>query len=215
MYDLRCNDIAAAKCVGVVAILIGTLICVCAHAVEPNTEATGLPNVVGERIPSEDDVVPNLHSMGLLKVHANIFRSACPVRDLAKSVTQDEQQKLSEAEKRLHHLHELGIRTIISLEDPEKFNTENYPATKPGSRLIEKPTVALERAASENVGIRFVSLPMRNTGDDSIQDIKTNELQKLLEGAAGRFCPLPRRVAYYFIVRRGMIERGWLRRISG
>jgi hypothetical protein len=178
---LQRNDYVATKFFGAVAVLLGSIIGVRARADEPAVTATVLPSVVGERIPSEDDVVPNLHSLGLVKGHANIFRAACPVRDLAKSATQDEKEKLAEAEKRMQHLRELGIRTIISLEDPEKFNAENYPAAKRGSGLVEKPTVTLERTAAEHVGIRFVSLPMRNAGDDSIQDVDTSELLKLLE----------------------------------
>src|SRR5262245_5336409 len=37
---------------------------------------------VGERVPSEDGIVKNLHSLGLIEGRTNIFRSASPVRDL-------------------------------------------------------------------------------------------------------------------------------------
>lgn len=36
---------------------------------------------VGEKVPSEDPVIKDLHSLGLIEGRTNIFRSASPVRD--------------------------------------------------------------------------------------------------------------------------------------
>jgi protein tyrosine/serine phosphatase len=165
-----------------ISILAGELKRAATCAAESPTQ---LQTVVGERVPSEDPLIPNLHSMGLLRGHTNIFRSACPVRDLAKSTIQSDEQKLTEAEARLHHLRELGIRTIFSLEDPEKFNADSYPAasdrsTNRDGKAKIKPTVTLEREAAEKAGIQYISLPMRNSGDDSLQDTEIGAFEKLL-----------------------------------
>src|SRR5262245_40869334 len=37
---------------------------------------------VGEKVPSEDDVIKGLHSLGLINGRTNIFRCASPVKDL-------------------------------------------------------------------------------------------------------------------------------------
>src|SRR5690348_4176136 len=91
------------------------------------TSPTVLPDTVGERVPSEDSVVKNLHSLGLVSGHTNIFRSACPVRELAKSTDKDDRSKLAEAEATMRHLQKLGVRTIISFEDPYHYDADDKP----------------------------------------------------------------------------------------
>ncbi len=39
---------------------------------------------VGERVPSEDDLIPDLHSLGLIQGKTDIFRCASPTRPLLK-----------------------------------------------------------------------------------------------------------------------------------
>jgi hypothetical protein len=84
----------------------------------PTTPPTTGPHValgVGEQVPSEDDLIKDLHSLGLINGQTDIFRSACPVRDLAKkmSSTQPSADDLILAAVRTQHLYDLGIRTII------------------------------------------------------------------------------------------------------
>jgi protein-tyrosine phosphatase len=125
--------------------------------------------------------------MGLVEGNTNIFRSACPVRELAKSTSKDEKTKLAEAEASMRHLRKLGIRTIISFEDPyhydadEKPNKTAAPASKGETKSAEKPSVTLERAAAEQAGIRYLSIPMRNSGENSIQDMTAGDIKKMLQ----------------------------------
>jgi hypothetical protein len=39
---------------------------------------------VGEKVPSDDEVLKNFHSLGLIQKHTNIFRCASPVKDLVE-----------------------------------------------------------------------------------------------------------------------------------
>jgi Tyrosine phosphatase family len=147
----------------------------------PRTAEAPLQSTVGESVPSEDDVIKDFHSLGLVQGHANIFRSACPVRDLAKApTTLSDDQKLSEARARLRHLHDLGIRTIISFEDPSKVEAEDIPF--PGDQKTPmRPSVALERAAAESEGMRFLSRPMANADDNSLENMSDAAVLKLLD----------------------------------
>ena len=144
--------------------------------------ANTLPTKVGERIPSDDAVIPDLHSLGLVCGHTNIFRSACPVRDLAKTPTAElsDAQKLSEARSRMRRLRALGVETIISFEDPHKAEPEDvpYPSDRKEPR---RPSVALEQAAAESEGIRFVSRPIINAGPNSLEDMSDEAVSKLLD----------------------------------
>src|SRR5215471_12771534 len=86
------------------------------RAAEPTKDstATTVQTTPGERVPSEDSIVKDLHSLGLVEGHTNVFRSACPVRDLAEAPSEkmSDAQKQSEARSRMKHLHDLGVRTI-------------------------------------------------------------------------------------------------------
>src|SRR5262249_41188807 len=116
----------------------------------------------------------------------NIFRSACPVRDLAKSTGKDDRSKLAEAEATMRHLQKLGVGTIISFEDPNHYDAEDKPkgttaVASSATKLPEKPSVKLEREAAEHVGIRYLSIPMRNSGENSMQDMTAGDIAKLLD----------------------------------
>jgi len=133
--------------------------------------ATRADQPVGEKVPSEDATIKNLHSLGLINGQLNIFRSACPVRDLAKQMTttQPTDDQFKEAKTRLQHLHDLGVRTIISFQDPSLDAEE-------GKDLSTKHAVALERSAAEAVGIKYVSHPMSNAGPHSLQTMTDQEV---------------------------------------
>lgn len=156
------------------------------HAAEPATQtAANLQATPGERVPSEDGIVKGLHSLGLVEGRTNVFRSACPVRDLAEAPAEQmgDAEKLSEAEARMRHLHDLGVRTIISFEDPKKGAEQSSDSTNGAAPVAttDKPSVALERTAAEKEGIRFLSLPMRNSGDASMEDMSDEAVLALLE----------------------------------
>ena len=122
--------------------------------------------IVGEKVPSEDPLLADFHSLGLINGHTNIFRAACPVRDLAKlkpSTTQPAEAIMSDAVKRMQRLYDLGIRTDISFQTPAAAD-EEHP--KEVARAIE-----LEKAAAALVGITYISMPMANSGKDSLQDM--------------------------------------------
>ena len=134
---------------------------------------------VGEQVPSEDAIIPDLHSMGLIDGHVDIFRSACPVRDIAKhmSTTQPSDEQLHQAQARLQHLYDLGIRTIISFQDPKAKKEEE-------KGIGNAAVVSLERQAAESAGIRFVSIPMNNSGPHSLETMTDAEVLQWLNSTS-------------------------------
>ena len=144
--------------------------------------AAPLQTTVGERVPSEDEVIQDFHSLGLVGGHTNIFRSSCPVRDLAKSpsTTLSDEQKLTAARTRMKHLRALGIQTIVSFEDPAKVESADVPYPNDRTEPM-RPSVALERAAAEQEGIRYISRPMANADDNSLENMSHEAVQQLLE----------------------------------
>jgi Tyrosine phosphatase family len=149
-----------------------TLICLGApaHASTPSTQP------IGEKIPSEDADVADFHSLGLIEGHLDIFRSACPVRDIAKhmSTTQPSNEQFHQAQARLRHLYDLGIRTIISFQDPKAKKEED-------KGIGNAAVVALERSAAESVGIHFISQPMNNSGRNSLETMTDQQVQDWLD----------------------------------
>jgi hypothetical protein len=88
--------------------------------------AADISRDVGEKVPSEDPIIKDLHSLGLVNGHANIFRCACPVRDIGKATatTKPSEQQLADAQSRMQHLYDLGIRTVISFQNPSETGDE-------------------------------------------------------------------------------------------
>lgn len=132
---------------------------------------------VGERVPSDDPVIPDLHSIGLINGRIDIFRSACPVRDLASAMTTNppNPEALAPARARMQHLYDLGIRTVISFEVP---GTDAESKTSLGGK---NATVILERAAATAVGITFVNHPISNSGPASLENMSDQAVIDLLE----------------------------------
>jgi protein-tyrosine phosphatase family protein len=119
---------------------------------------------VGEKIPSEDPVLVDFHSLGLINGHVNIFRCSCPVRDLGREMdsTQPSAAILAEARQRMQRLYDLGIRTDIS------FQSET--AGDDHSKAVIN-SIALEKIAAAQVGLQYVAFPMANSGKNSLQDM--------------------------------------------
>ena len=144
-------------------------------ATEPSA-APGPQQTVGEVVPSEDPAVKDLHSLGLIDGRTNLYRSACPVRDIAKGMatTRPSDDQLAAAVARMGHLHDdLGIRTDVSFQAPGTAGDEGKPAAQAAA-------VALERQACGAVGIRFVSRPVANGGPDSLQTMTDRQALDLI-----------------------------------
>ncbi|MGA3068099.1 MAG: tyrosine-protein phosphatase [Tepidisphaeraceae bacterium] len=120
---------------------------------------------VGEQVPSEDPVLKDFHSMGLLNGQLNIYRGACPVRDLGKKMatTHPSPQDLTAADARMQRLYDRGIRTVISFQNP------SAPAGDDNKAKATKATVALEQAAAKQVGLTYIPFPISNSGPNSLQ----------------------------------------------
>ena len=145
-------------------------------------QARSLPLVTGEKIPSEDPLIKNFHSLGLIEGRVNIFRCASPTRDLVKDKPLPGDRaalaKFADA-TRLKHLAELGIHTIISLENPD--STEDGDASSKAQQTL---WMALEKQAAKDAGIAFISHPLINSGPGSMQTMSDEEVAKLIDPIA-------------------------------
>ena len=139
-----------------------------------NASATATAQAVGEQVPSDDEVIKDLHSLGLVHGHTNIFRCASPVRDLVAA--DSKAAALDEATARMKRLSQLGIRTVISLENPGDPDQEK-------SKRI-KTTVSLEEQAATAAGLHYISRPLANSGKHSMEDMSDQEVMKLLDSLA-------------------------------
>jgi hypothetical protein len=135
----------------------------------------------GQKIPSEDPVIKNLHSLGLIDGQTNIFRSACPVRDIAATMktAQPTTAQLAAARANMQHLYDLGIRTVIS------FQTE-VPASAGAKSAAETQDIDLERAAAQLVGITFINDQMGNAGPNSLQTMSDQEVSAWLDAETAK-----------------------------
>jgi len=120
----------------------------------------------GEKIASEDAVLPNFHRVDLGLAGVTLYRSASPVRALVKAGGSDLPARAGQV---LVHARQLGIVTIISLEDPADAEQEGSKATG----------VAVERTAAQGAGIAFHSHPMHNA---KLKDMTPQEIQAWLQG---------------------------------
>lgn len=127
------------------------------------------------KTPSEDAVIKNLHSLGLINGQTNIFRCACPVMDVAEQMkgTKPTEKDLALARERMQHLRDLGIRTVISFQHQD-LSGEN-------ETNVERKAVALEQIAAREVGLTYVAYPMSNKGKNSFEDMSDAAVIKLLD----------------------------------
>jgi len=127
-------------------------------------------------VPSEDAIIKDLHSLGLIEGRTNIFRSASPVRDLVNESGKSDPDALAEAKKRMQHLYDLGIRTVVSFENPDAADTGDD-----GKAKTTESRVALEKTAAAEVGLKYVSHPIANSGKNSLEDMSDTDVCKLLD----------------------------------
>lgn len=158
------------------------LVMILALSLIPMTVRAADPeNSVGEKVPSEDDLIPNFHSLGPINGQTDIYRCACPVGELFKKksddTTQPSDSMMDQAVARMKRLHDLGIRTIISFQDADD-------ETKPASKKKVEDEIALERAAAEQVGILYVARPMSNAGPNSLQTMTDEQVLQWLDGTS-------------------------------
>lgn len=141
--------------------------------------ATAKSPLVGERVPSEDPQIKDFHSLGLIEGRLNIFRCASPTRDLVKDkpVPDDTGPLQQLADARLRHLADLGIHTIVSLENPD--------STESGDGKAQQTLwITLEKQAAKNVGITFISHPLINSGPGSMETMNDQAVQTLIDPIA-------------------------------
>jgi len=138
-----------------------------------------LPATPGEQAPSEDPLIPDFHSLGLINGKTNIFRCACPVRDIAKlpDAGPGNAESLAAATARMKHLYDLGIRTVFSFEDGN--DEEGINSGKP-----QRPSIALEKAAAAAVGITYINRPMANKGPNSMETMSDADVLKWVDPVA-------------------------------
>jgi hypothetical protein len=136
----------------------------------PSKAAAG----VGELVPSEDAVLKDFHSLGLINGKVDIFRAACPVRDIAgaMSTTQPTDADLAAARARMQRMFDLGIRTDISFQSAVGDESKADDSTR---------AIYLERAAANLVGIKFINDPMANSGPNSIETMTDAQVLAVLE----------------------------------
>jgi protein tyrosine/serine phosphatase len=128
--------------------------------------------VAVELVPSEDPQIKDFHSLGLIESRVDIFRCSSPVRDLPTP---------EEARERFQHLHDLGIRTVITLEDPNKPD-EQKGNTIDQTKLDEtKERYALEQQAAAATGITLVNYPMNNSGPNSFETMTDAQVKAWLD----------------------------------
>jgi len=148
-------------------------------AFAPADQPTTFPSEarVGEKVPSDDPLLPNFHSLGLVDGSTDIFRCASPVRDVVKyfPTTQPTEHQINMVLPRMQRMHDLGIRTIISFEDPDS-------AEDASKHLKER--VAIEKAAAAAAGINFVAHPIANAGPHSLQDMTDEQVLQWVDPIA-------------------------------
>ncbi len=123
----------------------------------------------GEKIPSESAVIKDLHSLGLIEGHLTIFRSASPTRDLVKDkpIPADKTPLQQQAQQRMAELAKLGIKTIISFENPDEADNAEAGAKEQRTLWIDLEKLSRTRTP----GITFISRPINNDGPDSPPDL--------------------------------------------
>lgn len=75
----------------------------------------------------------------------------------------------------MQHLYDLGVRTVVSLQ--------NQQAPTETIKNAEYAEILLEKAAAEEVGIAFVAYSMSNRGKNSLQYQSSAEVAAMVESA--------------------------------
>ena len=111
---------------------------------------------------SEDRLIANYHSLGEIAHRTNIVRCANPVGAIADRLNGAEPTAADrqQAKAQMQHLHDLGIRTVVSLQRQE--------APTDALANPEYSAVVLEKAAAKEVGLTYVAYSMANKGKDAL-----------------------------------------------
>lgn len=137
-----------------------------------------LPPLFAEgKNPSEDSLIGNYHSLGEIARRTNIVRCANPVGMIADRLNGAEPTEADrqQARAQMQHLHDLGIRTVVSLQRQE-----------PPTDALKNPeyaAVVLEKAAAKEVGLTYVAYSMANKGKAalSLQYMPEDKVFTLIE----------------------------------
>ncbi len=160
-------------------------------ATAPASVAAAQTTEVGEKVPSDDPVILNFHALGRVAGEDHLFRSASPLRDLeVAGADPGDPRTVAAAHERLKHMADLGIRTIVSLEneDPESGDTGK---SAQGTALTT-PWIELEKREAAAVGVNFVALPMSNSGPHSLQTMSDVQVAAVLDRTAAKLLSLAR-----------------------
>jgi len=159
--------------------------------IAPTTSPSPSPVKVGERIPSEDAVIKDLHSLGLINGKVDIWRCACPVRDIAAAMatTQPADADLLAAKARMQRLFDLGIRTDISFQTAIGDESKADESTR---------AIALEKAAAASVGMTFINDPIANSGPHSLEDMSDTQVMALLDAESAKILDTARTAGVMF-----------------
>ena len=124
---------------------------------------------------AEDTVIGNFHNLGTIAGQSNIYRCANPVGPVAARLKGQPptEADLREARERMQRLYDLGVRTVISLQN-------QAPPTE-RAKNAEYDEVQLEKAAAAAVGINYVAHSMSNRGKNSLQYQSSEEVAKTVE----------------------------------
>ncbi len=162
------------------AVALGAVVLLGASpATAPATKpaSTQKSSLVGEKIPSEDPLIKDFHSLGMVQGKLTLFRSASPTRDLVKgqTISDDLAPLQKQADARLKHLADLGIRSIVSLESPDSVEDGGADAKRQQTLWM-----SLEQKAAQNAGVAYISRPMLNSGPGSMETMSHEEVLKLI-----------------------------------
>jgi len=127
-------------------------------------------------LPSSDDsIIANFHSLGKIDECGPVYRCASPVKEIGEGMKMDEptSEELRKATQQMEHLHELGVRTVVSLQVQDPLSGKK---ANPEYRFV-----ALEKAAAKAAGIKYVGFSMANLGKNSLQDMDTETVAKLVK----------------------------------
>ncbi|HET6407847.1 MAG TPA: tyrosine-protein phosphatase [Chthoniobacteraceae bacterium] len=125
--------------------------------------------------PSEDKVIGNFHSLGEIGGRSNIYRCANPIGPVTERLKGQPPSDADrrEAKERMQHLYQLGVRTVVSLQ--------NQQAPTESVKNAEYDEVLMEKAAAAEVGIAFIPYSLSNRGKNSLQYQSSADVTKVVE----------------------------------
>jgi protein tyrosine/serine phosphatase len=146
-----------------------------APATRPAVMMTSPAQTPGEKVPSEDSQVKDFHSLGLVDGRVDIYRCSSPVREIHSP---------DQARAVFQHLHDLGIVTVVSLEDPNRPDEQKGSTIDETKRQQARERFILEQQAAAATGITFVNHPMNNAGPNSFQTMTDEQVWDWLDAVS-------------------------------